>query len=661
MSAGAIPARELSPRWRGRKVPLRLVALPPVEEPSVWDRLRTAPAWAVSAAVHVAVLAVLAGITIVLPSEIFPAIVSEIAPDDIDRFKVETVNLTPEVGNDSAANVLSPSKAASSDSEPVEQELQREVEIADVPVALAAASAVTVPSDDVLTAEFDATGLTEYTGGVEGAIDVLTREIAASLRENRTTVVWMLDASLSLAERREKIAERVEAVYAQLGNTGDITTDHLESAVATFGGKTDLLTSEPVADPGVIVDAIRSVEPDETGEERVFAALKEVGRVMLPERTRKRRNLLFVIVTDERGDDPGDLENVIGQFKRYGIPVYCVGNAAPFGRDVGYVMHSWKEGFIKYIEPLPVDAGPETVLPERLRLGFWGPGGDVRGENLSSGYGPYALTRLCVETGGMYLVADDNNAARVDPTLMRSYPPDYRPIADYTRDVRANRAKSALVEAAGATKAEGIPSPQLVFPAVDDTRLRREIDAAQRPMALIDYRLTGTAKHARSRRGRPRRDRRTALAGGVRPGPRPRAGPAGAGPGVQHRAGGHEERPEAVRAGEQQRVAAPPRRGVRRRRRGEAAHRPQPRVADRRDRAARRHPLGAAGPAGARHAAGLAVGRAEQRSSAGDGERGDAGRDSPDVRPGGGTRDARGGRKEGTAEPPEALTAAPGW
>ena len=465
------------------------MALPPVEEPSVWDRLKTAPAWAVSAAVHVAVLAVLAGITIVLPSEIFPAIVSEITPDDIDRFKVETVNLTPEVGNDSAANVLSPSKAASSDSEPVEQELQREVEIADVPVALAAASAVTVPSDDVLTAEFDATGLTEYTGGVEGAIDVLTREIAASLRENRTTVVWMLDASLSLAERREKIAERVEAVYAQLGNTGDITTDHLESAVATFGGKTDLLTPEPVADPGVIVDAIRSVEPDETGEERVFAALKEVGRVMLPERTRERRNLLFVIVTDERGDDPGDLENVIGQFKRYGIPVYCVGNAAPFGRDVGYVMHSWKEGFIKYIEPLPVDAGPETVLPERLRLGFWGPGGDVRGENLSSGYGPYALTRLCVETGGMYLVADDNNAARVDPTLMRSYPPDYRPIADYTRDVRANRAKAALVEAAGATKAEGIPSPQLDFPAVDDTRLRREIDAAQRPMALIDYRL----------------------------------------------------------------------------------------------------------------------------------------------------------------------------
>ena len=57
--------------------------------------------------------------------------------------------------------------------------------------------------------------------------------------------------------------------------------------------------------------------------------------------------------------------------------------------------------------------------------------------------------------------------------------------------MRANKAKAALLEAAGATKAEAIPSPQLVFPAVDDTRLRREIDRAQRPMALIDYRLQG--------------------------------------------------------------------------------------------------------------------------------------------------------------------------
>ena len=488
MSTAALSAPG-SRRWANRKVPLELVALPPVETPSLWERIGTAPAWLVSLAVHVAVLVALAGITIVLPVETFSTITSEITPEEIDQFKVETVNLDPEVGNDSAANVMSPSKAASLDDQPIEQEMQREVQTVNFPAALPVASAVKVPSDDVLVTEFAATGLSQYTGGVEGAIDVLTREIAARLRENETTVVWMLDASLSLEDRRNALADRIEAVYAQLGNTGDVDATHLRSAVATFGEGVNLLTPEAVDDVAPLVELIRNVKPDESGQENVFTALKVVGREMLPERTRRRRTLMFVILTDERGDDTDDLENVISQFKRYGVPVYCVGNAAPFGRDRGYVTYLWKEGDRQFRLPLPVDAGPETVLPERIRLGFWAPGGEVENERLSSGYGPYALTRLCVETGGMYLVADDTNHKTFDPQLMRSYGPDYRPIADYTRDVMANGAKRALIEAARDSRATEIPQPQLVFPAVDDNRLRREITEAQKPIAVIGYRL----------------------------------------------------------------------------------------------------------------------------------------------------------------------------
>ncbi|NNJ24404.1 vWA domain-containing protein [Alienimonas chondri] len=478
-------------RWAGRKVPLQLVAPPPVETPSLWERIGTAPAWLVSLGVHVAVLAMLAGITIIVPADAIKTILtSEITPEEIDQFKVENVVLETEVGNDSLANILSPSMAASTESQPLDQEMQREVEMVDFPAPSPAASAVEVPNDAVLTTEFAAEGMTEYTGGVEGAIDVLTREIAARLRENETTVVWMLDASLSLEETRDALADRFEAVYAQLGNTGDIDTDHLRTAVATFGEGVELLTPEAVVDVAPLAELMRNVTPDESGQENVFTALKVVGRELLPERTREKRTLMFVIVTDEKGDDDGDLENVIGQFKRYGVPVYVVGNAAPFGRDKGYVTYTWKEGDRQYTLPRPVDAGPETVMPERLRLGFWGPGGEVENERLSSGYGPYALTRLCVETGGMYLVADDTNRKKFDPQLMRSYGPDYRPIADYTRDVMSNGAKRALIEAAGNSRATEIPNPQLVFAAVDDTRLRREITEAQKPMAVISYRLT---------------------------------------------------------------------------------------------------------------------------------------------------------------------------
>ena len=138
MSAAALaPGSAGRPnRWAGRKVPLQLVAPPPVAEVTLWDRIGTAPAWLVSLAVHVAVLAALAGITIVLPVDLIPQITSEITTDEIDNFKVETVNLDPTVGNDSAANVLSPSKAASSDDRPPEERMQKEVELTDFAVAL---------------------------------------------------------------------------------------------------------------------------------------------------------------------------------------------------------------------------------------------------------------------------------------------------------------------------------------------------------------------------------------------------------------------------------------------------------------------------------------------------------------------------------------------
>ena len=54
-------------------------------------------------------------------------------------------------------------------------------------------------------------------------------------------------------------------------------------------------------------------------------------------------------------------------------------------------------------------------------------------ERLSAGYGPYALTRLCAETGGVFFVADQGSI-RFDSDVMRDYQPDYRPVRDYIKD-----------------------------------------------------------------------------------------------------------------------------------------------------------------------------------------------------------------------------------
>ncbi|MEZ6076055.1 MAG: hypothetical protein R3C56_10395 [Pirellulaceae bacterium] len=99
---------------------------------------------------------------------------------------------------------------------------------------------------------------------------------------------------------------------------------------------------------------------------------------------------MFIVVTDERGDDANGLDATIKECRKYAIPVYVIGVPAPFGRDIAYV---------KYVDPDPkfdqspqwaeVDQGPESVLPERVRLGFRD---DYANEPvIDSGFGPYAL------------------------------------------------------------------------------------------------------------------------------------------------------------------------------------------------------------------------------------------------------------------------------
>ena len=193
---------------------------------------------------------------------------------------------------------------------------------------------------------------------------------------------------------------------------------------------------------------------------------------------------MFIIVTDERGDDYNQLEGTIQKLKRFGIKCYCVGNASLFGREKGYVQWTYEDGSK---ELLPVDQGPETVAAERVQLAFWGNAG--RGlRNLYAGFGSYALTRLCGETGGIFFIANQGKIT-FDHEIMRDYAPDYRPIRMYQNNLKINLAKQMLVQAATITATEGIPTPTMVFRAENDNILRIEITEAQKPMAEVDYKF----------------------------------------------------------------------------------------------------------------------------------------------------------------------------
>jgi hypothetical protein len=323
-------------------------------------------------------------------------------------------------------------------------------------------------------------------GGVESAIDRLAWEITQSLHQSKTTVIWLFDQSLSLKERRDAIADRFENVYRQLESLEEGGKGALMTAAATYGEGFKLLTDKPLEDVKPLIAKVRAIPDDPSGKENVFAAVNQLVQKFKGERAKKRSVLIF-IVTDEKGDDAEKhLDEAIINCRKQGIRVYTVGNAALFGREKGYVTWKYPEGGTEDIE---VDAGPETVEPEALALAFWGGNGPDL-SRMSSGYGPYALTRLCKESGGQYLIAqEDAKGQRFDPAVMRNYQPDYRPIRDYMKSLDKNKAKAALVTAAKASKLENIPIPQLGFPAYNDNVLRDTVTEAQKPLAELDYKI----------------------------------------------------------------------------------------------------------------------------------------------------------------------------
>ena len=240
--------------------------------------------------------------------------------------------------------------------------------------------------------------------------------------------------------------------------------------------------------------------------EYVFTALQlgiDKFKTYRSSRTGKAtRNVLFVVVSDERGDDPQLLEPTIRDCRKLAIPVYVLGVPAPFGRETSY---------LKYVDPDPrydqspqwaeVDQGPESLLPERVRLGH--PENRFIEPVIDSGFGPYALSRLTYETGGIYFAIHPNRrlGARVrrdqieafaseiefffDPEVMQKYRPDYVSEMEYQRRLRESPLRSALIEAASLPYAPVLEAVANRFVKRDEAALVTALAEAQQAAAQL--------------------------------------------------------------------------------------------------------------------------------------------------------------------------------
>jgi len=347
--------------------------------------------------------------------------------------------------------------------------------------------------------------------GAVGAVDRITQEIMLSLEQRRTLVVWLLDSTPSLAAQRKAISRRFDRIYEELGileaSENPAFRGHdskpLLTAVASFGQSINFLTSKPTDNLAELKKAIASVKTDSSGIENVFSAIFQSATKYRHYRTQSpRRNIMFVVLTDEAGDDEAGIDPTIAACRKFEIPIYVIGTPAPFGSREALMKYMPPDGFQQEVMWVPVHQGPESYRAEVIQLNsnreFQDP--------LDSGFGPYGLTRLCYETGGIYFAVHPNrNSLRkvraedtallssrlsyfFDPEVMRAYRPDYVSTKQYEKLLSENKARYALVKAAQMS-VKPMNKPPLIFPKASEGEFIESLTKAQQLAAVVEPRL----------------------------------------------------------------------------------------------------------------------------------------------------------------------------
>ena len=475
--------------------------------------------WVISMSVHLAALVILGiFITLVKPEPHMLIELSTIDEEELEEEEkiIEEFAFSEEKVDEIGANSFSGVAMAMAEA-PIEAELSEipvEVFEAEVGVQVELTEATLATGPNVSNNSVRGAAGVGTTGAM-GAIDRLTHEILLSVEQRKTLVVWLFDKSGSLQRQRNEINERFERVYKELGvieESGNQAFGQykdeekpLLTQVVAFGKDFDVLTQQPTDNLEEIKGAVASIKNDPSGLENVFSAVTKAANMNLKYRTQEdRRNVMLVVFSDEIGDDQNNgLDPTVRLCRKYQMPVYVVGVPAPFGRQ---------EVEIKYVDPdpeydqsvqwVPVKQGPESFMPERIRLAF---SGSQKDEPIDSGFGPYSLTRLCYETGGIYFAVHPNrNQGQSDvskrdtselsahiahffhPAKMRAYRPDYVPAADYVKLLKTNRARASLVQAAQMSWSTPMSSPKLNFPKQGEAELANLLSDAQREAASLE-------------------------------------------------------------------------------------------------------------------------------------------------------------------------------
>jgi len=288
------------------------------------------------------------------------------------------------------------------------------------------------------------------------AVSGLGGDIARRLRDGDTLVVWLLDASMSMQADRAEAGQQMVRVFRELDGRCSDRPYHHQHSLMWFGlGSRQLVP--PTRKWRNVTEGVPYIPNDPSGAENVFTALEYA----IPEyRKDWDKQLLFVIWTDESGDDVGKLEDTIVLCREHAVSVLVVGPSAVLGRPKGLQFFQFNQQWSWW---LPVDKGPDAGVLQLSQFPHWF-GGPLPNA-MPSGFGPYNLVRLSQATGGSFTLYDreqDRSPFRIED--LTAYLPDYRDHDTIRREIAGNRLRQAIVHAAEITaRAEYRDPPRFSF------------------------------------------------------------------------------------------------------------------------------------------------------------------------------------------------------
>jgi hypothetical protein len=464
------------------------------------------PAWAVSLVLHVTVLLAMAVVGLPEPPA-KPRPISIVATEPVETEVLleppQEISVSDTPQEQAGAQSEHALETAQSQAPEIAEESFVPVVVEDNPAAEQIAETIDAdPTGLVLNTDITVKGdVGVGTTGASGAVDRLTVEIAAALEQRPTLVCWVFDQSVSLAAQRKEIAARLGRVFDELGmNKSEANRPDLLNIVFAYGKGMQQVTEKPTSEAADVVAAIENIVVDDSGVEMTFSAIRAAAeRAKVVRAGTPRRNVMIVVFTDEVGNDQQLADQTAQMCRTQGMPVYVVGVPAPFGmREVKMKFVEFDPKYQGGEQWAVVDQGPETLYPEFVRIHP-----REAEEPIDSGFGPFSLSKLCAETGGIYFAVHANRHAQgrvsddavapmasrlrrfFDPVAMKNYRPDYVAAVKIEQMLASNKAKKALVEAARSSQISPMESPQMTFPREDDGALALLLTEAQKMAARI--------------------------------------------------------------------------------------------------------------------------------------------------------------------------------